>query len=51
MPVVATRLIQNDYSLMPDRVVLAMIDEAKELWLATALEGIPIPEPTGVTSS
>lgn len=31
---------------------LAMIDEAKALWLETALEeGIPIPEPTGVLAS
>ena len=31
---------------------LAMIDEAQELWLETALEeGIPIPEPTGVMPS
>lgn len=31
---------------------LAMIDEAKALWIETALEeGIPIPEPTGVLSS
>jgi antitoxin HicB len=31
---------------------LMMIDEAKELWLETALEeGIPIPEPTGVILS
>ncbi len=31
---------------------LAMIDEAKELWLETALEdGISIPEPTGVMTS
>lgn len=28
---------------------LEMLDEAKELWLETALaEGIPVPEPTGV---
>jgi predicted RNase H-like HicB family nuclease len=32
--------------------VLTMLDEAKELWLETALEEwIPIPKPTGVTSS
>jgi len=32
--------------------VLAMIDEAKELWLETALEeGIAIPEPAGVMPS
>lgn len=31
---------------------LAMLDEAKELWLETALEaGISIPEPAGVMSS
>jgi antitoxin HicB len=31
---------------------LVMIDEAKELWLETALEeGIPIPEPVGVMPS
>ncbi|MBK8024693.1 MAG: type II toxin-antitoxin system HicB family antitoxin [Chloroflexi bacterium] len=31
---------------------LAMIDEARDLWLETALEeGISIPEPTGVMSS
>jgi antitoxin HicB len=31
---------------------LVMLDEAKELWLETALEeGIPIPEPAGVMSS
>ena len=31
---------------------LAMLDEARELWLETALaEGIPIPEPTGVLPS
>lgn len=31
---------------------LLMLDEAKELWLETALEeGIPIPEPVGVLSS
>jgi len=31
---------------------LVMLDEAKELWLETALgEGIPIPEPTGVMSA
>jgi antitoxin HicB len=31
---------------------LQMIDEAKELWLETALEqGIAIPEPTGVSAS
>jgi antitoxin HicB len=31
---------------------LAMLDEAKELWLETALkEGIPIPEPASVMSS
>lgn len=31
---------------------LIMLDEAKELWLETALEeGIPIPEPTGVMSA
>jgi antitoxin HicB len=31
---------------------LKMMDEAKELWLETALEeGIPIPEPAGVMSS
>ena len=32
--------------------VLTMLDEAKELWLETAPEEcIPIPKPTGVTSS
>ena len=32
--------------------VLTMLDEAKELWLETTLEEwIPIPKPTGVTSS
>ena len=31
---------------------LVMLDEAKELWLETALaEGIPIPEPAGVMPS
>jgi predicted RNase H-like HicB family nuclease len=31
---------------------LVMLDEAKELWLETALEeGIPIPEPVNVTPS
>ena len=31
---------------------LVMLDEAKELWLETALtEGIPIPEPAGVLPS
>lgn len=31
---------------------LAMIDEAKELWMETALEeGVPIPEPAGVMPS
>ena len=31
---------------------LAMLDEARELWLETALEaGIPIPEPAGVVPS
>jgi len=31
---------------------LVMLDEAKELWLETALgEGIPIPEPTGAMSA
>jgi antitoxin HicB len=31
---------------------LQMLDEAKELWLETALEeGIPIPEPVGVLHS
>ena len=31
---------------------LVMLDEAKELWLETALaEGIPIPEPVGVLLS
>jgi antitoxin HicB len=30
---------------------LIMLDEAKALWLETALEeGIPIPEPTSITS-
>ena len=31
---------------------LTMLDEAKELWLETALEeGMPISKPTGVMSS
>jgi antitoxin HicB len=48
IPLLKGCMIQGD----SQEEALAMLDEAKEFWLETALEeGIPIPKPTGVMSS